>query len=107
MPAPKEPLTFAVRVQPGARKSCVVGFQDGVLRLKIAAPPVDGKANRELIDFLSRVLGIRKSNISIEKGETSKNKMIAVSGISKAQIVDKITNASTSASRNTSNQPDQ
>jgi uncharacterized protein (TIGR00251 family) len=96
MTVPKEPLTFAVHVQPGARKSSVVGFHDGVLRIKIAAPPVDGKANRELIDFMSRILGLRKSNISIEKGETSKHKIISASGITRNELEDKIALASSS-----------
>jgi len=58
------------------------------LRIKIAAPPVDGKANRELVVFLSEVLGIRKSDIAIEKGENAKRKVIGISGITKARVVE-------------------
>lgn len=73
---------LAVRVQPNAARSQFVRFQDGVLHLRIAAPPVRGKANRELIDFLSRLLDLPRSTLSIEKGLTSRRKTLAVTGLS-------------------------
>lgn len=90
MPSQKEPLKINVRVQPGARKNQLLGFQEDVLRVKIAAPPVEGKANRELIVFLSEVLGIRKSDITIEKGATTKRKMVGITGITKAQVMERV-----------------
>ena len=70
--------TIAVRVQPNAGQNKVVHFKDGVLHLKIAAPPVKGKANEELIKFLSDILGVAKGRLTIEKGMTSRNKIVAV-----------------------------
>jgi uncharacterized protein (TIGR00251 family) len=70
--------TITVRVQPNAGQNKVVQFEDGVLHLKIAAPPVKGKANEELIKFLSDILGVAKSRLTIEKGLTSRNKIVAV-----------------------------
>ena len=90
MPNQQEPVKISVRVQPGARKNEVLGFQEDVLRIKIAAPPVEGKADRELIVFLSEVLGIRKSDITIEKGETAKRKLVGISGITKAGVVERV-----------------
>ena len=87
-------VTVFVRVQPNARKNAVIGFQDDVLRLKIAAPPVEGKANRELIVFLSEVLGVRKSDISIDKGETARRKTVVVTGISKKQALERFAHVS-------------
>jgi len=57
-------------------------LHDGRLKIKIAAPPVDGKANESLIEFLAKTFKISKSNIEILKGHTSKLKTIKLSGIS-------------------------
>ncbi|MGB2854691.1 MAG: DUF167 domain-containing protein, partial [Dehalococcoidia bacterium] len=76
---------ITVQIQPNAKRNEVLGFEDGVLRVKIAAPPVRGKANKELIDFLSGLLGVNKSSITIEKGVTSRRKVIAIEGLSQAQ----------------------
>lgn len=65
----------------------MVGFEDGVLRVKIAAPPVKGKANRELVGFLSKLLGVSKGSITIEKGATSRRKLIAIEGLSQAEAL--------------------
>lgn len=86
----REPVKVLVRVKPGARKNEIIGFQEDVLLLKIAALPVKGKANRELIAFLSEILGIRKCDILIEKGETAKKKIVGISVLTKAQIKERI-----------------
>ena len=77
---------ITVHVQPNARRNEVLGFEDGVLRVKIAAPPVKGKANKELIEFISQLLGVSKSSVTVEKGATSKNKVIGVSGLSQDEV---------------------
>ncbi len=77
---------LVVRVQPNAARSQVVRFEDGVLHVRIAAPPVKGRANRELVDFLSRVLGVPKSTISIERGLTSRRKTVIVAGMSEQDV---------------------
>ncbi|MDO8577749.1 MAG: DUF167 domain-containing protein [Dehalococcoidales bacterium] len=97
MPSQQEPTRIIVRVRPGARKNEVLGFLEDVLRVKIAAPPVEGKANRELIVFLSEVLGIRKSDITIEKGETAKRKVVGIIGVTQSQIMERV--AARSAAR--------
>lgn len=76
-----------LRVRPNAARNEVVGFTDGVLQVKIAAPPVQGKANRELISFLSRALGLSPSSLAIVKGHTSRDKVIAVEGLSQGDII--------------------
>lgn len=70
-----------VQVQPNAGRNAIVAFSENVLRVKIAAPPVEGKANQELIKYLSNLLNIRKSNISIDRGHTGRRKMVTISGI--------------------------
>ena len=89
MPSPKETIKINVRVQPGAHKNEVLGFQEDALRVKIAAPPVAGKANRALVAFLSEVMGIRNSDITIEKGETARRKVVGITGVTKAQIIER------------------
>jgi uncharacterized protein (TIGR00251 family) len=73
-------LTFQVRVVPRASTSEIVGEHDGAVRVRIAAPPVDGAANEELIRLLARKLGVSRSAISITGGHTSKLKQLSVTG---------------------------
>jgi len=84
---PKEKLRISVHVNPNARQNKVVGFQDGLLKVMIAAPPTKGKANQELLRFLSDLLRISKSNLAIEKGATSKKKTVAISGLSQSEVL--------------------
>ena len=65
----------------------MAGFADGVLQLKIAAPPVRGEANRELINFLSQALGVSKGSVSILRGHTSRSKVIAIEGLSQPEVI--------------------
>jgi len=81
---------ITVQVQPGARRNEVLGFEDGVLKVKIAAPPVKGRANKELIAFLSQLLNVSKSNIMLEKGAASRRKLIGVSGLSQAEVAKRL-----------------
>jgi len=83
----KEQARIVVRVQPSAGQNQVLGFKDGVLHLRIAAPPVKGKANQELIKFLSDILGVSKSNLTIEKGMTGKMKVVGISGLTQNQVI--------------------
>jgi len=73
-------VIFKVRVQPGASKNKIVGVQGDALKIKINAPAVKGKANRALIDFLAEKLAVKKSQIEIISGHTSRIKKIKVLG---------------------------
>jgi len=79
--------TLQLRVHPNAARNEVVGFTNGVLQVRVAAPPVKGKANRELMAFLGKALGIGKDSLTIVKGHTSRNKVIAIEGLSQADIM--------------------
>ena len=83
----KEQVRITVRVQPNASQNSVVSFQDGVLRVRIAAPPIKGKANQELVEFLSSLLGVSKGSLSIEKGMSAKTKTVAVRGLGQDYIL--------------------
>ena len=81
---------ISLRVYPNAGKNEMVGFSDGVLRLKISAPPSKGKANRELIAFLSRLLGVSKDSLNIIKGATNRNKVVAIDGLSRTEVMQRL-----------------
>jgi len=61
-------LNIQVQIQPGSSKDQIIGLHNGRLKIKISAPPVDGKANQNLIEFISKALGVSKSKIEILKG---------------------------------------
>jgi len=73
-------LTFRVQVVPRASRSAIVGAHDASLRVRIAAPPVDGAANDELVRVLSKAFGVSKSSVEIIAGQTSKRKEVRVKG---------------------------
>lgn len=79
-----------MQVHPGAKQNTVVCLENGVWHIKIAAPPVEGKANKELVEFLSAVLGVSKSRITIEKGVTSRKKLIVVEGMTQGDVEERL-----------------
>jgi len=81
---------ISVKVSPNAPKNQVLGFSDGILRVKIAAPPVRGKANRELVAFLSQFLGVSQSSLAIVGGHTGRHKTVAVSGLSQQELLGRL-----------------
>ena len=84
---------IVVRVQPNASRSEVLRITEGVLHVKIAAPPIKGRANQELIKFLSGVLGVVRSQLTIEKGMTSRRKVIGINGLTQNQVMGKLEKA--------------
>jgi len=82
----EERTLITVQVQPNASRNQVTGYNGEILHVRIAAPPVRGKANRELTRFISELLGVTGSNVSIEKGHTGRRKMVAVKGLTKGQV---------------------
>lgn len=75
-------LTFTVRVVPRASRSAIVGEHDGALRVRIAAPPVDGAANEELVFTLAKAFNVPRSAVEITAGHSSKLKHVKVMGAS-------------------------
>lgn len=74
-------FTLDVHAVPGARRSEVVGSHGDALRIRVAAPPVDGKANDELIRFLAEALGVSRANVVIEAGARGRRKRVRVDGV--------------------------
>jgi uncharacterized protein (TIGR00251 family) len=79
-------MRFNVRVQPRASKDEVVGFTNGVLRVRLRAPPVEGAANEALIDFLADELGVSRRHVRIVSGIGSRNKVIEVDDLARPAL---------------------
>jgi len=73
-------------VQPRASRTRVVGEHDGRLKLQLAAPPVEGKANEALVEFLATALGVRKAELEIQRGGSGRRKAVRVAGLGAAQV---------------------
>ena len=83
----KSGSALTVRVTPRARRTEVAEIlEDGTLRIRVTAPPVEGKANAALIEFLARALGIRKSRIEIVAGEKGLDKIVSITELSAAEV---------------------
>ncbi len=77
-------MKLALKVTPGARKNEILGWEDDypqvgrVLKVKIAAPPVEGKANKEIVLFLAKALGVTKSSIEVVHGTSGRIKLVEI-----------------------------
>jgi len=78
--------TFAVKVHPRAKKNVIIGEVGDALKLSLTAPPVDGKANEACIDFFAKLLKVPRSSVTIAAGQTSRNKVIRVAGLSAEEV---------------------
>jgi uncharacterized protein (TIGR00251 family) len=82
-------LTFFVKVVPRASKSGVAGVQAGALRVRVAAPPVDGAANAELVKTLAKAFGVPPRDVEIVSGHTAKLKRVRVKGVT-AKVLERL-----------------
>jgi uncharacterized protein (TIGR00251 family) len=72
---------IAVRLQPRASRDEIVGLRDGVLVVRVTAPPVDGRANQALCKLIARRAGVAPSRVSVVRGERSRDKLVQVEGV--------------------------
>jgi hypothetical protein len=78
--------TFAVKIHPRAKKNAITGEVGDALKLALTAPPVDNKANEACIDFFAKLLKVSPSSVTIAAGQTSRNKVIRVAGLSAEDV---------------------
>ena len=71
-------------VQPRASRTRAVGEHDGRLKVQLAAPPVEGEANEELVGFLAAALRVRRADVAILRGDTGRRKTVSVAGVTAA-----------------------
>jgi len=84
-------VTFAVKVHPRAKKNAITGKVGDALKLALTAPPVDGKANQACIDFFAKLLNVPCSSVTIAAGQSSRNKVIRVAGLSVEEVRKRLT----------------
>ena len=79
-------LVVSLHIQPGAKKTEVAGLHGEALKIRLAAPPVDGKANAALVAFLAKTCGVPRSAVALVSGETSRSKRVRLQGIDAATL---------------------
>lgn len=92
-----QPFVLAVRVAPRSSKDEVSGIAEGVVRIRLTAPPVEGKANEALLKFLSKALGIPKGSFELAAGDHGRNKLVRVSGLGRDEAYARLGVSSPSA----------
>ncbi|XP_076750598.1 UPF0235 protein C15orf40 homolog [Xylocopa sonorina] len=83
-------VTIKVQAKPGAKHNNITDISDDAVGVAISAPPVEGEANTELVKYLASVLGMRKSDVSLDRGSKSRQKVIIVSGTTAEKVLDKL-----------------
>jgi uncharacterized protein (TIGR00251 family) len=81
-----EGCVLAVRAQPGARRTGVVGEQAGALKVAVTAPPEAGRANKAIAEVLREALGLKRSQVELVAGETSRDKRFLIRGLGPAEL---------------------
>ncbi len=77
----KDGVLIEVKVEPRSSKKGLSGIMENVLKVKLTAPPVEGEANEQLIEVIAELTGVRKSDIRIVRGLSSKRKVVEIRGI--------------------------
>jgi uncharacterized protein len=86
----KEGIVIALHVQPGAKRTELIGTYGDALKIKLAAPPVDGKVNAELLRFMARKCGAPARDVTLAYGETSRDKGVNIVGKTATEIFEKL-----------------
>ena len=85
-----ESYNIKVRVQPKASRNQVDGFEEGTLRMRVTAPPTEGKANAGVIALLAKTLGVSKSRLEIVRGHSSRDKVVAIETLTEQEVHQRI-----------------
>lgn len=87
------PTKVTLRVSPGARRGGVVGRQGGVWKIRVAAPPENGRANEELVRLLAKTLDVPRRDVEIVSGHGAREKIVALAGIGSDEIERRLASA--------------
>jgi uncharacterized protein (TIGR00251 family) len=82
--------TIDIRIKPNARRQSVEIGDDGIVHVRVNAPPVEGRANTALIEILSETLDVPKSCVSIKRGLGSRNKVVEIVGLTKEDVLKRV-----------------
>ena len=83
-------VSFAVKVHPRAKKNAITGELGDALKLSLTTPPIEGRANEACIEFLAKLLKVPRSSVTIASGQTSRNKVIRVAGVTAAFVRERV-----------------
>ena len=83
-------VVLTLHIQPGAKRTEVAGTHGEALKIRLAAPPVDGKANEALIAFIAKALGVQKARVDLVSGQTARAKRVRIAGIDAAAVAGKL-----------------
>ena len=86
-------VIFAVKVHPRGKKDAITGELGDALKLSLTAPPVEGRANQACIDFFAKLLNLPRSSITIAAGESGRRKLIRITGLSAAELRNRLEQA--------------
>lgn len=87
-------ITFSVRVHPRAKKNWITGTMGDALKLSLTTPPVEGRANQACIEFFAKLFKVPRASVTIAAGETSRNKLIRVVGVTADTVTARLRDAS-------------
>ena len=83
-------VSFAVKVHPRAKKNAITGELGDALKVSITTPPVEGRANEACVEFFAKLLKVPRSSITIAAGQTSRNKVVRVVGVTGQYVRDRL-----------------
>jgi uncharacterized protein len=83
-------VSFAVRVHPRAKKNAITGELGDALKVSLTTPPIEGRANEACVEFFAKLLKVPRSSVTIASGQTSRNKMIRVAGVTAPQVRERL-----------------
>jgi uncharacterized protein (TIGR00251 family) len=83
-------VAFAVKVHPRAKKNAIPGELGDALKVSLTAPPMEGRANEACVEFFAKLLKVPRSSVTIASGQTSRNKVIRVAGLTAQQVQDRL-----------------
>ena len=81
-----ETVRLSVRLTPRASREEIAGFEGETLRVRVTAPPVEGRANRALVRLLAKRLGLPRGAVRVVTGQTSRSKVVAIDGLDAAEL---------------------
>ena len=80
-------MELRVRVTARASRDELAGLRDGVLHVRVSAPPVDGKANQAVCRLIARAVGVGRTSVSVVRGERSRDKVVRIEGVEPASVL--------------------
>ena len=83
-------MTFALKVHPRAKKNAITGELGEALKVSLTTPPIEGRANEACVEFFAKLLKVPRSSVTIASGQTSRNKIIRVAGVTVQQLRDRL-----------------